>query len=285
MQTYKVSDIWICSVKSADKVSDDILFFFSQIHVTIIYRTEKTSKFSKSCCCLGFSGLWWHEFNKRINIIIVIKHVIFNLAAEIVNIVQVCITHEHGFFIIRKKCLLYIFVSISKVKYKCTHLPRCSTVKSWKCLYCSNVSEFLVNIHWMKKWFIKTSLIFIGNNKNVISAAVKCRSEFLVSIYISSFFIKIEWSFCIWLFWRHIIKCNFTWKCDAHSCACAFIRVIFNVFRNCKIVFNGTLTTVSDYHSFALTIDSIATVIKEVFHNHFGLLADCYFTFLIIKKI
>ena len=141
------------------------------------------------------------------------------------------------------------------------------TVQSAQCLNCFYTTQFLINNHCMKQWFIKSSLIFLSYNQN-ISFVMKYLFRLWLIHTIQLTFCPFNISFIIRVFDR-------TRKCSQNFHI--VITIWFQIVLNLMIISNSGKSWRCYNHHLSFTFDFLLRHITECFNN------DCWFLLNVIR--
>ena len=130
----------------------------------------------------------------------------------------------------------------------------------------------------MEKGFVKAGLILVCNDKDIISIASECFSEFLICGESLSIFVNIQTCFCVVL----SIYINRSGKRNKNVTTLTFVRMLAHVLFNSKIIPYSVCSAICNDHSLAFAANLKSTVMKEICHNHIGFFGDCVSVFLVV---
>ena len=264
MEPNKLRNVGICTVELPNIVANGKAVVLTKIVIPSNDRSEQTSQSAEGSSILALSGLGRHELIEDFHIFKIIKHIVPDFVAKVINPVQIRAALQDGSLVIRQECVFNVLFGVFKVQYKGTVFSRCRAVQSRERLNRSNIVQLLIHIHRMEQWLIKTSLILVRHNEYVVLATMECLPELFISGDILPILIQVHGSFSERLLAGIVLQSYLTGKGNHYICAGAFLWVVRNISLNCQIIADGICAAVCHNHGFSPAADLIPAILQEV---------------------
>ena len=197
-----------------------------------------------------------------------------------INQVEVNLFCETGFLIKLLESLLDSFHRIYEIENVSILFAGIDSVYTAECLYCFNITQFLVDNHCMQKRLVKACLILFGNNQNIsfvmeYSGGLTFFYSIAVAVYIHARFSIFDAIRVIWIL-KTATECNHDFN--------IIIVVCFKIMLDFMIIANCCKSGCGNNHHFSLTLDFLFCHITEGFNNNCCLLSEVVWMQLLVSS-